>query len=62
MPTTAKNSTATKSKNNGSKTSGQGKSASGKNQGTLNVKPTSARDKAKNYDEGRRNDANSNEL
>lgn len=60
MPTTAKNSTGGKSKPAG-KDSG-GKADTGKKQGTVNVKTTSARDKAKNFDEGRRNDANSNEL
>ena len=62
MPTTAKNSTASKSKTNGSKASGQAKATNGKKQGAVNIKTTSARDKAKNFDEGRRNDANSNEL
>jgi len=62
MPTTAKNSTASKSKTNGSKASTQGKSSSGKNRGAVNIKTTSAMEKAKNFDEGRRNDANSNEL
>jgi len=62
MPTTAKNSTESKSTTNGSKASAEGKSPNAKKQGTVNIKSTSARDKAKNFDEGRRNDANSNEL
>ena len=62
MPTTAKNSTTNKSKTTGNKTSGEGKSSNGKKQGTVNIKTTSAREKAKGFDEGRRNDANSNEL
>lgn len=62
MPTTAKNSVAGKSKTTDGKASSQVKPANDKKQGAVNIKTTSAKDKAKNFDEGRRNDANSNEL
>lgn len=61
MPVTAKNSTATKSKA-AAKASANSRTSDAKKQGVVNVKGASARAKAKNFDEGRRNDANSNEL
>ncbi len=62
MPTTAKNATSGKSKSTTSKNSGEAKSSNGKKQGNVNVKASSATEKARGFDEGRRNDANSNEL
>ncbi len=50
--------------NNGSKTSEMNKKSTGDNkkQDAVNVKVPTAREKSKGFDEGRRNDANSNEL
>jgi hypothetical protein len=63
MPVTNKNTAPTKSNTTSAgKPMMENKSASSKKQGAINIKTTSAREKAKNFDEGRRNDANSNEL
>jgi len=61
MPSTTKKSTTVKSKPTEVKSSTT-KTETGKKQGAVDIKTTSAHDKAKNFDEGRRNDANSNEL
>ncbi len=62
MPATTKNSNADKSKTTMSKKSTEGKSSNSKKQGSVNLKTPSATEKARGFDEGRRNDANSNEL
>jgi hypothetical protein len=61
MPATSKNSAQGKSKIATAK-SEENKSSNGKKQGTVNIKATSAREKARGFDEGRRSDANSNEM
>ncbi len=64
MPTRNTNSKTTntgKGTSTGNKT-GDGSSSANKKQGAVNVKVSTARERAKDLDEGRRMDANSNEL
>lgn len=61
MPTkssTTKTATGSNKKTTSAKTS----STSAKKGSAVNVKTPTARDRARDFDEGRRNDANSNEL
>ena len=60
--TTSKTTNTGKGTSTGSKTTGNRASATNKKQGAVNVKVPTAREKAKDFDEGRRMDANSNEL